>query len=159
MAYSLESEVRNLAECLEDAEQAKILAGIAWGDSVIDAKLSRRYSTPFGPVVPKIIKSISIDLAGYHAMMAIHTAGGEDVPVLNAQALKDRAYELLQDLQDGDSTAPTPGEGEPPVSTLQPSSIMSNTVKRGILARFDGVNIPRHCYDEPPFAVERGGWF
>lgn len=156
MAYSDSTTVKDRAKCLDIAETDEITAGIAWADSIIDARLSGRYAAqiPFSPV-PPIIASISADLAGYYVIFEMNMAGGESLPVDAALELKNRAYELLADLQDGKMVLPVAPGTE--VSSLPPASILSNNTQAGVLRSFDLVNVP--CTNQAPFTRPiRGIW-
>lgn len=153
MPYCEVADVRDMAECLGDVAEDKIVRSIRWADGYIDSALSKRFNTPFIPT-PEIVRLLSIDLAAYETLRKIHSAGGEDEPVLMAKELKDRADARLKELQGGDSTAPVPGPGDPPVSTLPPTSVMGSSPAPGILRDFDGFSIPKSS--EPPFSRLRG---
>lgn len=154
MAYSNSDAVKARAKCLSVATSPEIEAGITWADSIIDARLTGRYQAqiPFSPV-PPIIASISADLAGYYVIFEMNMAGGEDLPVDAALELKNRAYDLLADLQDGKMVLPVEPGAE--VSTLPPASILSNNTAPGVLRSFDLVNVP--CTNLPPFTRPRRG--
>lgn len=156
MAYSDATAVKARAKCLDAAGSGELAAGIAWADSVIDARLSGRYQSqiPFSPV-PPIVASISADLAAYYTIFEMNMAGGEDLPVAAALELKTRAYELLADLQDGKMVLPAAPGAE--VSSLPAASILSNNTAPGVLRSFDLVNVP--CTNLAPFTRPvRGSW-
>lgn len=152
MSYSDATAVQARAKCLDAAEPGELTAGIAWADSVIDARLAARYSVPFSSP-PAIIVSISADLAGYYVIFEMNMAGGEDLPVAAALELKNRAYELLEQLQDGKMVLPV--EEGADVSTLPPATILGNNPETGVLRAFDLVNVP--CTNLPPFTRPRRG--
>jgi len=152
MPYSDSTAVKARAKCLDEATSDEITAGIAWADSVIDARLAARYSVPFSSP-PAIIVSISADLAGYYVIFEMNMAGGEDLPVDAALELKNRAYELLQQLQDGKMMLPVDSEAD--VSTLPPASILGVNPEPGVLRSFDLVNVP--CTNQVPFTRPRRG--
>ena len=156
MAYSDSTAVKARAKCLDIADTDEVSAGIGWADSIIDARLSGRYAAqiPFSPV-PPIIASISADLAGYYVIFEMNMAGGEDLPVDAALELKNRAYELLADLQDGKMVLPVEAGAE--VSALPPASILGINPEPGILRSFDLVNVP--CTNQVPFTRPRRGFW
>lgn len=152
MSYSDSTAVQARAKCLDAATPDELAAGIAWADSVIDGRLAARYTVPFTSP-PAIIVSISADLAGYYVIFEMNMAGGEDLPVAAALELKNRAYELLQQLQDGEMVLPVDSGAD--VSTLPPASILGVNPDPGVLRSFDLVNVP--CTNLTPFTRPRRG--
>lgn len=151
MAYCADTDVKKRAELLDDLDPTDLNNGIAWADAMIDARLGGRYAVPFTSI-PVIIKEISADLAAYYCIFEEHTAGGEGTPVEAALELKNRAMDLLKQLQDG--VALLPGVAGSGGASPTPSILSTNSCPNPARA-FDLVNVPNIL--EPPFAP-RQGW-
>ena len=142
-----------LLATLSGASDPEINAGIQWADNMmIDPRLASRYRVPINPVVP-MVRELSADLAAYYVVFEKHTAGGEDEPVDAALELKNRALDLLKEIQNGKAAIPgVPlGSGQPPASSVLGSNPAPHWLKN-----FDLVNVP--CTDQPPFAPYRRPW-
>ena len=119
------------------AYDAVITEGIDWGEAKIDARLLGRYPVPFTTTIPKLVKHVCADYAGYYAITEAFSAGGENKANSFAEELKQRADECLEDIAEGkalldlgETASPDPG-------------IYSNTSSQpGILTKFDLVNRP-----------------
>lgn len=151
MPYCAEADVKKRADLLTDFDSVALGNGIAWADALIDARLGGRYAVPFTSV-PVIIREISADLAAYYCVFEAHTAGGEGAPVDGALELKNRAMDLLKQLQDG--IALLPGVAGSGGAAPTPSILSTNSGPSPVRA-FDLVSVPNIL--EPPFAP-RQGW-
>lgn len=151
MAYCTVTDVQKRALLLQQVDSSKIVAGIAWADSLLEARLGGRYAVPFTPV-PTIIRELSADLAAYYIIFEEHTAGGEGVPVEAALELKNRAYDLVKELQSGNSILPgVVGSG----GAAPSPSILTSNPEPNILREFDLVNVP--LTNRVPFSPYMGG--
>ena len=151
VAYCVDTDVKKRAELLSSVSSPDLANGIAWADGLIDARLGGRYSVPFN-LVPVIIKELSADLAAYYCVFELHVAGGEGAPVEGALELKNRAMELLGQLQDGKAILPgVLGTG----GTSPAPSVLSSNSGPSPARSFDLINVPNIL--EPPFAP-RQGW-
>jgi phage gp36-like protein len=80
---------------------------MAWADSIIDLKLSKRYSVPFGTAtLPPAIKSISTTLSAWKSLRSIYSG---EIPSSLATVKEeyDRAMSFLDEIRNGDMDLPS----------------------------------------------------
>lgn len=109
----------------------KVSLSQRWADSIIDLKLSKRYSVPFGTAsIPPAVESMSTTLSAWDSLRSLFSG---EIPS-NMQQIKDeydRVMVLLDDIQKGVLDIPTGTDGslvgEAGASTKYWSSTMDYT--------------------------------
>lgn len=105
MAYATVADVRGRISHLQGVPDARIEAALEGAEGEVDATLSRRYAVPFDPV-PKLIKSITLDLATAQVLDDSFSGGGEEEEPKLSQSIRRRALARLRDLKDGVTALP-----------------------------------------------------
>jgi len=98
MAYSTAAKVRQMCTGVPASYDTTITAHIVRADSIINAKLSVRYSVPFA-TTPPLIETISTMLASYFTMLAQFT--GDSVNRSEWTLEYKTALQMLNDIAEG----------------------------------------------------------
>lgn len=136
MAYTTLAQVKKRSQknlSPDDAPTAYdsiIEEGMEWALVRINGKLADKFPSglPAMPSTPSLIQHIAADLAAYFALVESFSGAADNEPTLLAQELKNRAFEALQEIVDGESSLPST-EG----STLQSASVRARATGGALL--------------------------
>lgn len=107
MAYATIADVRARRSELDESAipDEQVAAALDGAEAEVDAMLARRYAVPFDPV-PKLVKSLTIDLATAQALDETFTGRGVDEEPRLSQSIRRRALARLKALAEGEAVLP-----------------------------------------------------